>query len=124
MQAGRLDRFVTIQRKGVSLSDSGEQQETWTTIANGKPASRAPVSGDERFSDPQLTAHEQFEFRIRYEAALADLTPKDRIIYPALSDASPEDAPDLSRVHDVIAVSEIGRREGLKIITVRRADTI
>lgn len=84
-----------------------------------------PVRADERFSAPEETAYEQIEFRVRHSADVAALTPLDQIIHPALTEAQAADAgyvvPERS-IHDVLGVSEIGRREGLKIITQRRAD--
>ena len=122
MRAGRLDRLVTIQRKTLTNSESGEPIETWTNIAHRRAASMTPVRGDERFSDPQLVGQEQIEFRVRYSAEIAALTPQDRILHPALSEDSPEDDPTTRQIHDVLAVHEIGRREGLQIMTLRRAD--
>lgn len=84
-----------------------------------------PVKGDERFASPEETAYEQIEFRVRYSADVAALTPLDQIIHPALTTEQAADAgyvvPTRS-IHDVLACMEIGRREGLKIITQRRAD--
>lgn len=125
MRAGRLDRLVTIQRKTSTPSDSGEPQETWATISGflRMPAAMRPVKGDERLeAPPQLVGQEQVEFRVRYCAALAGLNPLDRVIHPALEEASPENTPGTRAVHDILAVHEIGRREGLQILTVRRAD--
>jgi SPP1 family predicted phage head-tail adaptor len=108
MRAGRLDRRIAIQRLAVSYSASGDPVETWSTLAT-RWAYAAPVSGDERFSDPQLVAKQQNEFGVRYSADIADLSPLDRISYEG-------------SVWDILSVSEIGRREGLKVIAVRRAD--
>ncbi|MPZ58441.1 MAG: hypothetical protein GEU91_18500 [Rhizobiales bacterium] len=124
MRAGRLDRLITIQRKTVTLSPSGEPVETWMTIAARRSASMAPVHGDERYSDPQRVAQDQIEFRIRYSSNVAELTPQDRIIHPALPADLPEPEPETRQIHDVLAVHELGRREGLRIITQRRADVL
>jgi hypothetical protein len=67
------------------------------------------VSGDERFSQPQLVAKQQTEFGVRWSSDIADLSPLDRISYGG-------------SVWDILSVAELGRREGLKIIAVRRAD--
>jgi SPP1 family predicted phage head-tail adaptor len=109
MRAGRLDRKIDIQRKTVTVSPSGAPIETWNNLAANRWAYVAPASGDERFSDPQLAAKQQVEFGIRYSADVADLNPLDRISYGA-------------SIYDIHAVHEIGRREGFKIIAVRRAD--
>ena len=70
-----------------------------------------------------MPAKQQVEWGIRWSADVASLTPLDRIIYPAVAAGSPPPAIDHSAIYDVIAVHEIGRREGLRVVTVRRADT-
>lgn len=122
MRAGRLDRLITIQRKSVTSSDSGEPVETWTTIIERRAAGYRPLRGEERFTGEQVIGTEQIEFRIRYSSNVADLSQQDRIVFPALADESPEDEPDTRNIYDVLAVHEIGRREGLLIITQRRSD--
>lgn len=125
MRAGSFDRRITIQRKAVTLSDSGDGVETLTNLVVRRPASMWPLNGDERFASPQEVASEQVEFRVRHSSILADLTPLDRVIYPALTTAQAADSgyviPTRS-IYDVLVASEIGRREGIKIITQRRAD--
>jgi SPP1 family predicted phage head-tail adaptor len=115
MQAGKLDRLISLQRKASTGSSSGQPVDTWTNLIARRWASVAPVRGDERFTAPQYAAKEQTEFRIRWSENVADLTPLDRIIYPAGSS-------DPTAVYDILAVHEIGRRDGLRIITFRRAD--
>lgn len=127
MQSGTLDRLVTIQRSTQTQSLSGHPTDAWSSIgALRRPASLRILSGDERFNDPQWVAKEQVEFKIRYAASVADLTPLDRIIYPAMTteelNASPQPAIAESRIYDVMAVGELGRREGLSIKASRRAD--
>lgn len=127
MQAGRLDQLITIQRNTPTQSESGEPQDNWSNIGPlRRPADVLPVRGDERFGGDQFVAKEQIEFRIRYAASVADLTPRDRVIYPALTTQEINDSPQpdvvTRRIHDVLAVHELGRNEGLRIITARRAD--
>lgn len=125
MKAGQLDRRVTIQRKTETPSPSGEPQVSWSNIAVRRAASMWPVRGDERFSFAEETAYEQIEFRVRYSADVAALTPLDRVLHPALTNeqaADPSYVIPTRSIHDVLACLEIGRREGLKIITQRRAD--
>lgn len=123
MKAGKLDRRIDIQRKSDGQSDSGAPIETWTNLVARRAATYSPVRGDEKGVAPQPVASQQVDFWIRWSAALAGLTPKDRVIYPAImDDLSPEDEITDDRVYDIIEVSEIGRREGLKIRTERRAD--
>jgi head-tail adaptor len=122
MRAGRLDRLITIQRKTVTSTDSGDVVETWTTLVERRAAGYRPLRGEERFGGEQIVGTEQVEFRIRWSANVAELSQRDRIVYPALADESPEDEPDTRNIYDVLAVNEIGRREGLTIVTQRRAD--
>src|SRR5262245_59692500 len=116
MYAGQLDRLIDIQSKTTTSSGSGEQIETWIDLVAWRPASMRALRANERIGDPQATAMEEIEFRIRWSPPLADLSPLDRIIYPS-------GKPALGRnVYDILAVHEIGRREGLQILTKRRTD--
>ena len=123
MRAGKLDRLIDLQSKTATESPSGEVTEVWSTFCARKPASYAPVRADERYAAPQTVARQQVEFRIRYSSNVAGLSPQHRVIYPAMNDgddapANPEDA----RIYDILEVHELGRRDGLRIITQRRVD--
>lgn len=123
MKAGKLDRKIDIQRLTAGQSDSGAPTEEWENIAERLAAAYYPVRGDERSAAPQFVASQQVDFNTRWTAALSSLTPKDRIIYPAINeDISPAEEITEDRIFDVIEVSEVGRRDGLKIRTARRAD--
>jgi head-tail adaptor len=122
MRAGKLDRRITIQRHTITHSPTGAPIATWHVLALRRPASVAPVAGAERYTGEQQIGHEQVEFQIHWSAEVAALSPKDRIVYPALTEASPLEEPPLRSIYDVLAVHEIGRNEGLQIITMRRAD--
>lgn len=119
MRAGKLDRRVAVQRFIATSSSSGEPIETWATIGGiARWASKTAVTGLERFGTEQLEAKEQIEFRLRWADDLADLQPKDRLIEPA-SDAGSSPIPERS-TYDVIAVLELGRHEGLRVLATRR----
>ncbi len=127
MRAGRLDRFITIQTKGATQSASGMPLDAWSNLDGvlRRPASMAPVKGDEKLGDPQTRAEQQTEFRVRYSQIVAALSPLQRVIYPALSDEEAADDDFVvasSRIFDIQDVSEIGRREGLLILTLRKTD--
>ena len=126
MRAGRLDRKITLQRKTSTLSDSGEPVETWSVVGALRRSAGiwTPQSGEESFKDPQLAAREKVEWLVRYSADVATLTPQDRLIYPALNDASPMDDPQEREIYDIVAVHEYGRREGLRLVTARRPDVL
>lgn len=123
MRAGRLDRLIDIQRSAAVASDSGEQVITWSNIVSRRAAGIVPIQGSERFITPQVSAMDQLEFRIRHFADVADLSPRDRIIYPALAASSPPGTPVESQIYNILSVNEISRREGLRIIAARKPDT-
>jgi head-tail adaptor len=120
MKAGTLDRKVTLQRKSETLSASGEPVVSWGTLVQRLSASVSPTRGDESFTQPQLRAKQTTTFRVRWHQAIADLTPQDRIIYPAIGAG---EEPEPTAIYDILAVHELGRRETLEIIAFRRADT-
>ena len=70
---------------------------------------------------PPAQVEQQVEFRVRYSSAISDLTPLDRILYPAPAEGDEGDVVG-NLIFNVVAVHEIGRREGLSIITTRHAD--
>lgn len=121
MYAGRLDRFIDIQRAQQTQSPSGAPVTTWVNLATRRPASlerrRDPV---ELTGGQQIMAADQVEFKIRYASALAALTAKDRIIYPAVT--PPATQPGEAQIFNIISVTEIGRREGLKLVAWAHAD--
>src|SRR5262245_27061349 len=119
MRAGTLDRKITLQRKSVTLSASGDPSVTWGTLVQRLSASALPTRGDERFTQPQLAAKELINFKVRWHQAIADLSPQDRVVYPAIGEGE-EPAPNT--VFDILAVHELGRRETFEIIAFRRAD--
>ena len=121
MRAGRLDRMITIQRKTETKSDSGEPVESWTNVVLRRPATVVAVRGGEDFNNPAYAAKEMKQFWIRRSADVDDVSPLDRIIYPALSAASPTDDPHVRNIYNILAVHEAGR-DGFKIVAERRPD--
>ncbi len=126
MRAGRLDRLITIQRKTLTQSASGDPVETWTNIAlrrpSSAPAAVRPMKGDEMVRSPETIAGDEVEFKVRYSSGLADLSPLDRIIYPALAADQSETSVVVRRIYDILSVNELGRREGFSILANRRPD--
>jgi head-tail adaptor len=120
MRAGTLDKRIAIQRKVTVASSSGEPVEVWSAIANNRAASMAPMSGFERLFTAQLGSRQQVQFRIRWDPTVSDLTPLDRIVFPA---AEATNSPTQSRFfYDIMAVNNIGRNEEVQIIAVRQPD--
>lgn len=116
MRAGELDRRISIERRTDVRDAFGQPVATWTRIGEVRWAKRKPVRGSERYTADQFIAREQIEFWIRWTQDLASLNPKDRIVYPVTS--TPADY----EIYEIIAVEEIGRREGFKVMTARRSE--
>jgi len=117
MRAGLLDRRIALQRKSVSYSSSGTPVETWSTLVERWSAVE-PITGDERNAAQQWIAREQTRFTVRWSEEIADLSPLDRVVYPA-DDVSSSPLPSRS-IYDVIAVHEEGRHVALVIMAARR----
>jgi head-tail adaptor len=144
-----LDRLISIERKTITQDAAGQEVEAWEAIDASRPAVVLPVRGEERFVSQQFIARQQTEFRVRWSSNVADLTPLDRIIYPAgstsasggdffgnayfgvryfgprffgSSDESEVSSADESEIYDIIEVVEVDRRRWLKIIGARRPD--
>ena len=117
MRAGTIDRIVTVQRRTITESNSGEPVETWADLVE-RWASIKPLTGTERLAGENLVAKEQVEFRLRWETAIADLSPDDRIVYPRSTD-SPPSAPTDKDIYNIVQASEVGRREAMLVLAYR-----
>lgn len=110
MKATGRDRLITIERATVTQDDpgSGENVETWGTLAQVY-AGKHDVSDRERLAASEMQAELTTRFRILFSHTVADVNPKDRVIFEG-------------RTYNIVAVREIGRREGLEISASARAD--
>lgn len=108
MIAGPLDRRVTLRRATVATNDLGEEVQTWTNLATVW-ASRAEVSNRERFAAQETGSELVARYRIRYSQAVADISPRDRIVAEGAE-------------HNITGVAQIGRREGFEITAAARTD--
>jgi head-tail adaptor len=118
---GALDRTIAIQRAVYSQSASGEPVPTWVTLST-RPASLQPITGSERFAKQQIIGNATVAFVVRWAEIIADITPIDRVIYPASALVKSPSDPAANSVYDIQFVEEIGRREGLRIFSVVRQD--
>lgn len=106
MQAGRLDRRLTIQKKTVTQNSAGEEIETWSTHATVS-AIKLENRGAERFTSQQLLGEGVKTFQIRWSNRVKALTSEHRILFD-------------NRIHEIKDIRELGRREGIEIdCTVR-----
>jgi SPP1 family predicted phage head-tail adaptor len=109
MQAGRLDRRVTIEQATATQNDYGEPVRTWSTLATVW-AEKLDLKASERFAGDQHDARIDTVWRIRYRA---DVTPLMRVSHGGLR-------------YDIQGTRELGRRAGLELLTTaqvpRRGD--
>ena len=119
MRAGKLSRRISIQRRTDVRDSSGQPIPTWAQIGSARWADRQPAGGNERFGSEQFLAREQVVWEVRRTTDLADLNPKDRVVYPVT--ALSEEPAD-SDIYDILVVTEIGRGQGWRILTARRSE--
>ena len=99
MNAGRMDRIVTLRvRSASSVSAYGE--ETWTYTDYEVWAERRELRGSERYEASQVVDTFDCKYRIRYRE---DLSVKDLLV-------------DGSDTFDIVAILPLGRREGLELL--------
>jgi len=109
MKPERLDRKITLQRFAYATDHaSGEQVKVWSTLSSVW-ASKRDVSDSERVASAEVSAEIGTRFQIRWDSSWSSLNPKDRVVSAGL-------------IYDIVGVKEIGRREGLEISAIARAD--
>lgn len=109
MDAGRLDRRITIMRSTTEANDFNELVETWAALATVW-AKVEPVKDGERLAAGQMLAGKMSRFTVRYGSEIADVDPRDRLTFD-------------DRTYDILGVKEVGRRAYLEITAEARAET-
>lgn len=108
MKAGALDRRLTLRRAAVEKNEFNEDERTWADFATVW-ASKEDVKDAERVRAAQTGASLTTRFRIRWSALASTVTAEDQLTCEG-------------RLYAVVAVKEIGRREGLEITATAQAD--
>lgn len=112
MDPGERDRLIIIETLTETVGDSGFPVENWTTLTS-LYAARFDVSGAERFRTDQLSAAYDTRWEIPYRAdmdpTLVGVVKQRRLVHQG-------------RTHDITAASEIGRRQGIELLTLTKAD--
>ena len=108
MRAGELDRRVTLQRAVITRDDYNNETSTWGDIATVW-AKYEPVSDGEKVRAGERASEIGARFTVRYSSQVADLGPKDQLVFAG-------------RTYAITRVKEIGWREGLEITVVGRDD--
>lgn len=117
MRAGSLDRRIRFETATEARNPiTNEIERKFLPVATVW-AQRTPVlgtrTGAEIFAGQQIVANAEIRWRIRWPREFA-VTPDEtcRLI----------DLGDNNRDHDILSVAEIGRHEGLEILTKARAE--
>lgn len=106
MQAGALDRRVTLLRAAPTNDAFNEPVAAWTPLATVW-AARQEASDGEKHRAAEIGATIDAHFQIRWSSTVSSTGPKDRLVCEG-------------RTYDITGVKEIGRREGLDISVVAR----
>jgi SPP1 family predicted phage head-tail adaptor len=108
MQAGKLDRRVTLQREGVETDDGYSTQPGAFEMLADVWARLVPLTGAERATADETAAYGKINIEIRKDSSWADLNAKDRFVLGA-------------QTCDIVNVTE-PRRGYLFVEGVARAD--
>lgn len=109
MRSGKLDRRVRIEQLSTTKNGVGEEIQTWSELSTIW-AERSPQGVVQKFNTQQQYAEVDAVFKTRWYPWSDTLDPiKHRLKYR-------------DRIYDIQGTEEIGRRDGLMILTKARAD--
>ncbi|NKM86343.1 phage head closure protein [Rhizobium laguerreae] len=98
MRAGKLDKTITIQRRGETVDDYGTVSEGWTDVATVR-AQVIQSSTEEFLQASGTTGQAAIIFRIRWREGFEVA---DRVTYRG-------------QAFDLNEIKELGRREGIDL---------
>jgi SPP1 family predicted phage head-tail adaptor len=101
MRAGTLDRRITIEQRSLSQDAYGQDTATWSEWATVW-AQKRPKTGREYFEAHQERAEAEVVWRIRHRDGVK---------------AGEMRVNDGDHTYDIESVIEMGRREGLELLT-------
>jgi SPP1 family predicted phage head-tail adaptor len=61
-----LRHRVNIERRVLTLGDTGEQVDTWESVSASEPAAVEPLRGREFFAASQVSADQPYKIVVRY----------------------------------------------------------
>lgn len=99
MEAGKLNRFITVQRKTETVSASGAVTETWADLMAVRAEVREPTAEEIAGGFGEAEA-QTVVFIVRWHPS--PITTGDRILFAG-------------RTYDLKEIVEIGRRNGWKL---------
>jgi SPP1 family predicted phage head-tail adaptor len=80
MRSGRLRHQIRFERSTESQNEYNEVVNSWALLATAW-AGVEPLRGNERLMAMQVQADADLKIITRYQSALSDLTPKDRVVF-------------------------------------------
>ena len=104
--AGNRNRQVTIERFTTTQNTHNEEVQTWETH-KVRMAAMKPAPGTERFESAETAASAPMHFFFLWEPDLVDV--EDRLSFEG-------------RTFYVVAVEEIGFREGYRVLATARTE--
>jgi len=109
MGAGRLDRFIQIQRY-TEVDDGFGLSKVWADHGAPIHAEKTDVSDGERWRASEVSASITTRFVVRYSTFTADISPKDRLTCEG-------------ETYEIVGKKEgKGRRRWLEITAAARSD--
>ena len=108
MQAGKLDRRITLQRATLTTDAYNAIVETFAPLSTVW-AQAVPVSDGEKMRAGEVYSNLSMRFTIRWSTVVATLDTKDRVLFDG-------------RLFDILGIKEIGRHEGLEITAATRGE--
>lgn len=113
MAAGKRDRLVTIQELAQpdDVGESGFPVEEWSDLTTVW-TQKSDDTMRERFTGEQVSASFDSEWLLPYlqdmDPELLDVPKTRRIVY-------------LSRVYDIVGAEQVGRKAGIRVLTLAGA---
>lgn len=105
MNAGKLDRRITVRRMGEGVDDGYTTQPGALVDYATRWASWKPANGRETFENLGREAKAGGSFWLRYDSETSGILTTDKVSFSG-------------RVWDIVSVNEIGRREAIELIVV------
>lgn len=110
MDAGRLDRRITIERYTSTAGSLNEEVRTWSELTTVW-ARRRDASDGEKVAANQVSAHLMTRFLVRHSSVTVTVTPNDRIVHDG-------------GTWNILGVkqADMGRNRYIEITATREAD--
>lgn len=109
IQAGKLDRRVTVERATATAGPFNEPVETWSPLLTNVSAAKTDIRDGERFRAGEVMADATTRFLLRWNTLSGTIDARDRLVCEG-------------RTYSIVGVKEVGRREGVEITTASRVE--